>query len=759
MKSPIWLLCGIVLCFLGGFAVGDTDAHLEKDILDLVNEIQAEHLQTGAEHQQTGEKIKRLKALAEKLNVPQPEPDPCPDCPDCPDCDDDDPDPPPPPPVDGVYPLTINGQPWTFRTPPSALKVVDHPRFLLPGREDQIRAKLSDPEWKNTLRQLEGDPELNALQYALLGDVAAGQAAKAALLALDGKMDSNGDAFLDFVLVYDWCNDLLTASEKETALRLLLGECGLTMPEPGSTEFGVTSPRHTEKGDGVRDNYGNDSQEPRTHAKGFQLRGMVPLAAYGDGVRDEFCAYGVEQLRINGDGRFYPIYDGVRGGPIDMHNSMALDSGGTQAGGHTNGTITGYNAMFFDSAPRLLAMWETATGDELFSRDNFYRKAAEWIVFRGEPVGSSRGLQDFLMLTGIYKDIDPQAAALSAWINQQHGDGSYYPIFALTLGDKSVEPKSPQQLGLPLSSFRAGDDRFFSRSSWSPDSTTLMLTTRTIDSNRYEPDVGLLSITSGREKLMVAGQAKKGGRCVLYGSGIWLWPTGQSPNHIQQSSTYWGGFHLPADEKVPRAENPYDVASLPGYRGVLPTEDHGNDSHHVFTIDASRFACDGDKSRLGVLKNKRTVVHLKPVDGREFVVVYDRVSVGDGVSQLWGCRLMNEPVVDGQSFTATVENKAIHGTFLTPVSLDVRGGPGKATEGPNGESHDGTGYDFKDDDSGRENFGSYALFAQGTGTYCVVLEIGDAGFVPAAATMTGNVVSVGGWLVDFTVEDKTKVSR
>jgi hypothetical protein len=94
--------------------------------------------------------------------------------------------------------------------------------------------------------------------------------------------------------------------------------------------------------------------------------------------------------------------------------------------------------------------------------------------------------------------------------------------------------------------------------------------------------------------------------------------------------------------------------------------------------------------------------------------------------------------------------------------LDVRGGPGKATEGPNGESYDGIGYKFLDDDSGRDTFGSYALFAKPIGgetDYCVVLEIGDAGFVPVNPSIIDSKLTVGGWSVDFTVECQTKVSR
>ena len=99
------------------------------------------------------------------------------------------------------------------------------------------------------------------------------------------------------------------------------------------------------------------------------------------------------------------------------------------------------------------------------------------------------------------------------------------------------------------------------------------------------------------------------------------------------------------------------------------------------------------------------------------------------------------------------------------MELLVKGGPGKETEGPNGESYDGTAKVFFDAGSQYTALhGAYAVFirpktALPKQDYCVVLEVGDTGFVPSDATMTGKVVSVGGWTVDFSIEDQTKVRR
>jgi hypothetical protein len=668
----------------------------------------------------------------------------------------------PPPPSDGVYPLEINGEPWTFRTPsPAGLSIkTSHPRLLLPGREDEIRAKLTDPAYDFEHRLFRDQPVYWALQYAINGDVAKGEAAKDWLLSQPTTAPKYGDGILPMVLVYDWCHDLFDDEDREQAIEICFAAVYMQPPSPGSVEWIVTGPRATEKGDGFTEWYGNDVHEPRSHGKGIQLRGLIALAFAHDGVRDAWCQYFFQRMLDGRDGRVYPIHDKTRGGLLDLHNSMALDSGGSQAGDHGQ-IITGYTAMFFDTAWQLMACWESATGDDLFSRDNAYRRMPSWLAYACQPGVMPGDGEALWALSGLYRQIDPAEAGLAEWLSRKYYSGRK-DFIAFVVDDRSVKPLSPSEAGLPLSAFRAGDDRCYSQSGWNDSDTHVVLTTRTLDTHRYEPAAGLLSISGGGEKLLVGGQAKKGSMNVVYGSGIWLWPTGTSPTHSQQSSTYWGGFHLPPGEKVPRATEPLAVATHPGYRGVLPTENHGDEDYHVFAIDAARFACDGLKSPLDVKKNKRTVVHLKPIDEREFIVVYDRVVVGEGVSHLWGCRFMNRPEVNGNSFRADSGTKTMHGTFLSDISLEIRGGPGKATEGPNGESYDGTGYTFKDDDSGRDTFGSYALFAKppgGATDYCVVLEIGDAGFVPVNPSIIDSKLTVGGWSVDFTVEDQTKVSR
>jgi len=671
-----------------------------------------------------------------------------------------------------VIPLIINGQQWTFRTPPPKdLKIrPDHPRLLITADSiEAIQAKLGNPLYSKELQAIVKEPALQALFYAVFHDEYAGDLAKKALLELPQNYKPNyGSECFFWCLVYDWCHDMFTAAEREIAFDRICRVSGIIPPERGSAELNVTQKKLGYEG-GF--SYINNAHEPRTHSRGFQFRGVVALAFHGDGVRDEWCDAIFKAMLDGQHNQIYAIYEPKYGGLLDGHNTMALDSGGIQAGNHVHAVVSGYNGMFINTAPMLMAAWETATGDELFSRDNLYRRLPYWLAYEvgpGESAGVNAGLQVLRQITGIYKTIDPEMAGLAAWLCQKYGEGSQNELVTFLLGDKTVPPLSPEDLGLPTSAYLRGADTCFSRSAWSDNATMVELTVLTVDSNRHESAVGLLNVDSRGQKLLVTGHHKKGYTAEIYGSGVWIWRKGENKHSRRQGTTYWGGFHLrDTDERVGRANRPYEVATKSGYRGSAPTENHGDDTYHVFAVDSARHRSEHDRHLpMDVKKAKRTVVHLKPdAASREFVIVYDRVDVPSELTHCWGGRVMNKPTIIGNTFRASDKAAEMVGTVLAPTSvIDLRGGPGKATEGPSGERYDGEGYIFRDDDSGRDEFGSYSLFIKPKSVerqqdYCVVLEIGDTGFSPAEATLSGKVVRVGGWEVDFSVEDQTAVAR
>ncbi len=671
--------------------------------------------------------------------------------------------------VADVYPLTVNGRQWTFRTrPPEGIKVrAGHPRLLVtPDNREEVAAKLNSRQYARGLRFYQKTPVYKALRYVCLGEHQNGIVAKDWLLKQEAAIPRFGDQAFFSILVYDWCYDLFTSDERERAMAVLMGQHGMKMPEAGiADEWEVTYALHKTKDEARGSWFGNNLHEPRGHDRAYLTRGVMALAFHGDGVRDEWCEYVFQRMLDGQDGRIYPIYDPENGALLDLHNLMALNSGGTQAGHHNEAILSGYNGMFYYRTPFLLAAWQSATGDNAVLHDNnAMRRMAHWVAYElsaGEKIGPTEPL---VLATGAYKDFDPDSASLAQWLLNKYTDGTLRDVFSLIVSDRSVPAKSPAELGMPTAHFLDGGDLCISRSSWDDDATEVRLDCRPIDTNRYEKFPGLMSITSRGEKLIIRGRAKKGSTEPQFGSGIWIYPEGKAGLVPVGGSTMWGAVHLKGtDERVPRATYPFEAASRSGYRASSPTENQGEADHHVFGVDSARIWVSGKKP-IDVQKCKRTLVHLKPAGGREIVVVYDRVVTGPGLVNCWGCRVMNQPAVSGNRFAAVNDEVAIHATLLTPGRIEVRGGPGKATEGPEGERYDRRGYLFRDDDSGRDVFGSYSVFIKPqsgstANDYCVVFEIGDAGFTPVEATLTGKVVSVDGWSVDFSVEDRTKVTR
>ncbi|MCF6263337.1 MAG: hypothetical protein L3J24_07095 [Xanthomonadales bacterium] len=129
-----------------------------------------------------------------------------------------------------VDPVLVNGQPWTFRTPPPPVdqRTVrsGHPRLLLtPDNLPDIIIKMQDPVYdsymtKITARANDGKMLENAFLYQLTGDLSRATTAKQALLNYTGDYgeqiifgyDSMSNK-LGPVLVFDWIMDTLTEPE------------------------------------------------------------------------------------------------------------------------------------------------------------------------------------------------------------------------------------------------------------------------------------------------------------------------------------------------------------------------------------------------------------------------------------------------------------------------------------------------------------------------------------------------------------------
>ncbi len=705
---------------------------------------------------------------AEPMPAPEPDPTPVP-VPDPTPTPDPDPTPDPGP-VQTIldpYPVTVAGKLTDFRTaPPEDLLVRTHPRFLIPGREKEIAAKFSDQEWiDGTISGISTSMELQALRYAVLGDMESGLSAKQQLLGItaDGMSGALKDD-LPILLTYDWIFDLLDADQEEQVFELLCERTGISVPNEG--EWSVLHKDHTDPAE-VRQWYNNNyNTSGEAAGLGFQMRGLIALGFHGDDVRDEWCEYGVQAL-LDGtlDARFFPIYDAQRGGVLDLHNTIAMNSGGCKMGPTDAGPLSGYNGMCYADVIWTMLCWETATGDDLFSRDNGYRKMSQWLAYKG-GISTREGVMCCRLLTGIYREIEPDNAALAAWLIDQYAGKpvDYGDIIYLCVGDRSVRLLWPQEARLQLFDYHDGMGEIISKTSWMKSATDVRMTATALDTQRHQDSTGLLMISTLGAEVIADCHEKKDRRECLIHNGVMCWNSaGPATGDSLKSTTYWGmvGAINPYGEPknplyVKRATYPRDAAIYAGYRGQVPQlEQDVDDGWRMFSVDSAQYAADWpNKVTLDVRKRLRTVLHLLPDDrGREFVVVQDVVEVGPNVSHCQAWRLYGKPEINerGDQFISVNGPAQVCGTVLSPglASLVVQEG----TLRPDGtplavEQYYNTG-----------NWGLYVVpqVPMQQCQYLTVMEIGDTGFDPATVQMTDSGrLQVGDWTVDL---NDMKVSK
>ena len=579
----------------------------------------------------------------------------------------------------------------------------------------------------------------------------------------------------DALLSYDWCHDLFTPSEAEQLWQTLEARMGQSGEFPPPT--GPYGPQPNDPGWGHL--VDNDIGDPTRN--GVLFRQIFALAFHGDGVRDEYCQYVVDRCLDGDDSRFIGYWDGKRGGYLDQCNQWGLHSGGIQSGYNPGKVSDGYEGYFSDWGPILTECWCTAMGDDLWTDNQYWRLAAHRYAHRlcdGVTIGTNRLTQAMTCMTGLYRDIDPEMAGLMRWCLDVNGTlGAYSEWDVFLLSDLSVEPIPPWEIErCKLAKWMDGDATCISRASWDQDATYFQAFNRGNDTHRYPPPNGAFTVWRKGVQIVPQGDGRKGSMVSAWCSMPVIWHRGfKIPANIV-GDTYWGGEHLTGPHArlphVNRVSFPYQAASTQQYWGVPPTEDHGTADYHVFTIECSDFLAEvynENPLRLqsaDVAKCKRTFVHLRP----DIIVIFDRSDVGPDMDHAWQMRTMNLPVINGNKWMSVDKGQQVCGTVVSPgLSPRIVGGVGKMSEQADGTTFGSLHGVFRDDGSDAGAYGLHAIVVepetiQRQQTYCVVLEVGDEGFVPAEVSTSSaiggeKIVTVDGWTVDFTVEDETKVSK
>jgi len=643
--------------------------------------------------------------------------------------------------------ININGGAWAFRTlpPPANQRIVipTHPRlFLTQANLPGIRQKLVDPIYADDMNELRAEADngsaiARALLYQLDGDVARGNAAKNWLLSGSfgdvWGLDTSAD-WIEPVLVFDWVFPLLSDAEKNSAFNRL------------KSNFGYD---HRTASDREVSRYWNDVWS-RHQELAYPI---LALAIAGDGI-DDAWAQEVLDLIYNESPLVMGPYGQNRGsGFLDMLASVSLDDGGGAQAGSDGYLGENYYSKYLQVFMPV-GIWETATGQPMWARTPFFSKIPYF--WAQERYKGPRSLGETMpeLITGIYKDIDPDGAALARWMVNKWGRGEFLLVYRLILGDLRVAPKSPQELGLPTAKYIKGADLFVSSRSWDDNVVNVTAYSRYLDTSRNEPGSGVFAITKGQEPLAVPADPNKEEISEGFYSGMWIYDPSDIGATRFQDSTYWSRTNS-------RAFDAYTAASQPAYFPGGPDNIVINNTYRGISTEYGK-----QLKAPGVRKSRQTVVHILDPN-RDFVVVYNYTDIPDNLRRAWSMRLAVTPTITGNRYSIP----GMTTTIVAPVNqiFDWVGGSGNEFRSPspqnewygNNKAGNTAGYSSSSADKVKR-YGLGNLFvkpADDTPDQLEFLAVMDVSTqTPVAVTrISDREVRFGDWQVSFTTDGNFSV--
>lgn len=641
--------------------------------------------------------------------------------------------------------ITIDGEEWTFRTPPplepQRQVISSHPRlYITQANLDDLKLKLGDPIYADDLIKLRsiGDgedtianaPLANALLYLLEDDIARGNSAKDWLL-----LGSFGDVpvferageWVEPILVFDWIYPLLTDAEKIIAFNNLRVNFDY--------DHRTAVPRNVTR-------YWNDewARHQELHYP------ILALAIAGDGIDDTWADEVLELVYTESPLIMGPYGPNRGSGFLDMLASTSLDDGGGEQVGSDRFFGSGYYNMYLHSIMPMAA-WETATGEPMWARSPFFRKIPEYWAYDKSKQPASLGSALPEMLTGIYRTIDPDTAALARFQVNQWGRYNRLFIYRLIFGDLRVLPKSPAEIGLPTAKYIRGGDLFVSSRSWAADAFTLTSYSRYLDTSRFESGSGIFAIHRGQEPLAVAAEPNKERLSAGFYSGLWVYDPSDESGTRFQDSTYWG-------LGPSRADDSYTAASNAGYFPGGPDNIVINSTYRGISTEYSE-----QLKAPGVRVARQTIVHILD-ENRDFIVVYNYTDIPANLRRAWSMRLAVTPSIAGNSYSIP----GMRTTIVAPVSHTISwvGGVGDELKGPppeqewygNDRAGNSAGYSSNPDKAKANGIGN--LFVQATNPseimeFLVVIEAGSLAPVSVSRT-SDREASFGDWQVSFSAD-------
>jgi len=694
--------------------------------------------------------------------------------------------------ADGVAdPVMINGESWTFRTPPPPVNertvITGHPRLLLtPDNLPATITKLQDPVYRgyiNSMTATADEANLspnpndgmleNAFLYQITKDASRATAAKEALLNFSGDYgeaiifgyDRMADK-LGPILVFDWIMETLTPAEK--------AEIFANVKSNFSYDHKTASPINRDgSGEaGVYPWYFNDvyNRHPELYlpALAFTVSGQN---IGGDNVIDDWAneviawAYDEDESRVVGP------YGANRGsGFLDAMASLSLDSGGLSPTGYYNYIIEVLHAASF---------WQSATGQPMWSRMPVLEKGPFTCLTRCENTIDlhSRKSSAFEYATGMYEG---DSASMARHVIDTYGMPRYQVVYRAILGDLRVPAKMPVppmvgqatpegKIAIPLAGYLRGENTFYSRSSWDTDNTLLVVRSPYLDLARYPGNDGIFVVYKGDKKIATAAGISKTAPDAGVQSGIWIYdpnnldpdPANYAANKpLQKKGTYWSND---------RAHDAWTAVSQSKYFDGGPKATEVTDTYRAISMEyAQRYGIDITTQQPKVTTAQRTIIHIPEAD-RDYIVVYDYIDMATNLKSAWSMRLMEEPTIDGSLFSIA---GTMNATVVSPAghTLEWMGGFEKefVTPSPeqawytNRKSDAIPGYSTNRT-SAIDRLGYGNLYVQPAGQkdssvapyvpqteYLVVLEINGGSSIPVSVEkVSDRMVRFGGWQVEF----------
>jgi len=659
-------------------------------------------------------------------------------------------------------PVMVNGQAWTFRTPPPPINErtvrTDHPRLHLtldnlPG----IRTKLQDPIYSAYMTKIvsradNGSMLENAFLYQITGDTNRADAAKQALLNYSGSYGEgvifgydNMSNRLGPVLTFDWIMETLNASERDQIFANIKDNFGY--------DHKTASPQKDDSMiSGAYPWYFNDiyNRHPELYlpALAFTITDMGIDDAWADEVIA--WAYDENETRVLGP------YGPNRGaGFLDALMSMSLDTGGFSE------AATEYYTYWME-AVHAVAFWESATGQPMWSRSPWLEQGPLSLLTSREGVGpSARIMSAIEFATGMY---DGDSASLAKYVVNYFGASKYHTVYRAIFGDMRVTEKTPVELGLPTAKYLRGDHVFYSKNNWGENATTLYVRSPYLDIARGVGSEGVFAIDiAKRTPLAPRVQISKTHESAGYSSGMWIYDPTTEITSRQSRGTYWSSDR--AHEAWASVSQSKYFANGPGPEQVEIT----NQYRAISMESGQRY------NEINVETAQRTFIHIPDLN-RDFIVIYDYIDVAPNLKSAWQMRLMETPTVSGNKFFIP---GTMNATVVSPQNhtLEWLGGNNNefVTPSPerewytNGKTYSVPGYSVnRPEQISRLGLGN--LYIQPAGQkdssappfvtqseYLVVIEVG--GLTPVTVTrLSDREVEFGQWRVSFSPDGSYSVT-